>query len=279
MAGSGSRYVGGWLDRTMGTRRSRAMMPRRGPRELPCSERRATALGGRLLRTWSLGVRTAAPPVVMLAGLGYPGMLVPWMRAAAAWTRVTVLDLPGWRGQQAVSCDPTVEGVGAAAAAWIRDAQLPPVVLIGHSTGAQEALRAAIQVSDQLLGVVLAAPTVDPEARSWPRLISRYLLPLWREDPRELPAVAGSMVAAGVRPVLTLIGSALADRPEHRIADLDVPAIVIAAEHDRVASPQWCRRLAAAKAAPCLMLPGGHNSCFPHAAQADAYVRNAIASW
>ena len=33
----------------------------------------------------------------MLPVLRAPGDLVPWVRRMATWTRVTILDLPGWQ--------------------------------------------------------------------------------------------------------------------------------------------------------------------------------------
>lgn len=215
----------------------------------------------------------------MLAGLGYPGMLRPWMMATARWTAVTLLDLPGWQSQETITCPPTIEGIAAAATQWLRQVDSPPVVLIGRSTGAQAALRAAVDLPERLLGVVLTGPTLDPAARTWPRLLTRYAGPLWREHPAEIPAVAGSIAASGMRPLITLIQSARADRPEQRITELRVPTMIITGRHDRVASPQWSRRLAESASAPCRILPGGHNSCFSHAAMADQFVRDAVAGW
>jgi len=215
----------------------------------------------------------------MLAGLGYPGMLGPWLEATAAWTEVTLLDLPGWRSRRAVSCQPSIDGMAAAVSLWLRHTDGSRVVLIGHSTGAQVALRTAYDVPERLVGVVLAGPTIDAAARTWPRLIGRYLRPLWREHPAELPAVAGSMTASGVRPIVKLLRSALADRPEQQIGDLRVPALIITGHRDGVASPSWSSQLAQLAAAPWRILPGGHNSCFPNAELADAYVHEAVTGW
>jgi pimeloyl-ACP methyl ester carboxylesterase len=253
--------------------------PGRSPRALAWADRRTTTIDGHPLCLWSAGRRSSAPPVVMLAGLGYPGMLSPWMRATAVWTEATLLDLPGWRRQSAVTCAPTVEGIADAAAVWLRRADLPPVVLIGHSTGAQAALRTALKVPEHLCGVVLAGPTIDPGARSALGLPTRFVRSVWREDPRELSVVAGSIAAGGVRPVLTLIRSALADRPEEQISDLRVPALIITGQRDRVASPPWCQRLAELAAARWQVLPGGHNSCFPHAQLANSFVQDALTQW
>ena len=277
----GRLLITGWLDDVMrqdSSRRPTAWCGRR-PRALAWADLRMITLGDRPLRVWSAGFRSSSPPVVMLPGLGYPGMLAPWMQATAAWTDVTLLDLPGWRRQSTVTCAPTVEDIADAAADWLRRGDLPPAVVIGHSTAAQAVLRMAPAVGEHIRGVVLAGPTIDPEARSSLRLATRYVPSVWREDPRELPAVTGSIVAAGVRPVLTLIRSALADRPEQQITDLRSPALIIAGQRDRVASPPWCQRLAELAGARWQLLPGGHNSCFPHAQLADSYVRDAIAQW
>src|SRR3954468_12815844 len=100
----------------------------------------------------------ATPEAVFLPGLGAPGYLMPWVRRVASWTRVTVLDLPGWRWGRARHCPPTLDGVAEAAVAWL-GTRRRPVVLVGHSTAAQSAALVADRAPELLAGLVLAGPT------------------------------------------------------------------------------------------------------------------------
>ena len=225
------------------------------------------------------GQRTSSTPIAMLAGLGYPEMLYPLMSELSAWTTVTVLNVPGWQRQRATASAPTIAGIAEATADWLQHVGGPPPILLGHSTGAQAALRTAILAPDRVEALVLVGPTVDPAARSWSRLIARYCQPLWREPPTELVAVRRSIMAGGISSVARLIASALADRPEQLITQLSMPTMILAGKHDRVASPTWCRHLADLGQTRLQMLPGGHNFCFPYAAMADEAIRDAVKDW
>ena len=91
-----------------------------------------------------------------------PFYVAPWAVEIARWTRVVVVDLPGWRGGRAQSSPPSVAGVAEAAAGWLRETNRRDVVLAGHSSGAQSALRAAQLVPERLRGVVLAGRRSSP---------------------------------------------------------------------------------------------------------------------
>src|SRR4051812_33193070 len=174
------------------------------------------SIGGRPVRLLVAGRPTDLPEVVMLPGLGAPGYLAPWARRIAAWTRVTVLDLPGWRWGRARACPPTVAGVGSAAADWLVAGDRRGVVLLGHSTGAQAASLAALRVPDRLAGVVLAGPTFDPAARSVLRLVRRGASTFARERWAEVPAVLPSYLHSGGYGGLRVLPGSLPDRPGGR---------------------------------------------------------------
>jgi pimeloyl-ACP methyl ester carboxylesterase len=238
-----------------------------------------TAVTGRRVRSLVAGQATDLPEVVLLPGLGAPGYLIPWARRLASWTRVTVLDLPGWRWGRATACPPTVAGIGAAAAGWLVERQRPDVVLLGHSTGAQAALRTALLVPDRLVGVVLAGPTFDPAARSITPLLRRAVSTLAHERPGEVPAVLPSYLHSGGCGVLRMLLDAVRDRPEDRAGQLRVPVLTMTGERDGFAPPAWAHQLAILAAGRCAVLPGAHNFCFTHPVQADAALREAVRKW
>jgi pimeloyl-ACP methyl ester carboxylesterase len=197
----------------------------------------------------------------------------------ATSTRVTILDLPGWRAGRPRSCPPTVDGIARAATDWLDAAGRHDVILVGHSTGANAARRAALLDARRLTGLVLAAPTFDPPARRTRTLVGRMPATLGRESIAELPAVLPEYLASGGYGVGRLIKSAMQDRPEDEVGRLSIPTVVITGQHDGFAPPRWAHRLAELATAPCIVLPGAHNWCFTHPDQADAALRRLFTEW
>ena len=222
---------------------------------------------------------TDLPEVVLIPGLGAPAYLYPWMRLLGRWTRATVLDLPGWRWGRGRSSASTVAAVGAAAAGWLEVTQRHRVVLVGHSSGAQSALRTALAVPDRVVGLVLAGPTLDPRARNPAVLLVRFLDTVAREKLPELPAVLPWYVSSGGLPWLRLVGSVITDRPEDLVAPVQPPVLVLTGDRDRFAPPGWAEHVATLSPAPCFLLPGPHNACFTSPDAADAAVHQAVLRW
>lgn len=238
-----------------------------------------STLNGRPLRVWVAGTPAGLPEVVLLPGLGAPGYLVPWVRQIATWTRATVLDLPGWRWGRATACPATVDGVGTAAAQWLTEQDRRGVVLLGHSTGAQAAVRTASLAGDRLAGLVLAGPTFDPAARTVLKLLRRAAPTLAHERLAELPAVLPSYLHSGGISLFRFLLDGLRDRPEDRVGHVRAPVLVVTGEHDGFAPPAWAHHLATLAAGRCAILPGAHNACFPHPVEADDALREAVRAW
>ena len=249
------------------------------PRTAPDLETAWTDVDGRPVRSLSTGRRRDLPEVVLIPGLGAPGYLYPWMAELGRWTRATVLDLPGWRRGRARSCASTVPAVGLAAARWLEVTDRREVVLAGHSSGAQSALRTVAAVRDRLTGLVLAGPTLDPAARRPAALARRFVATVAREKLPELPAVLPWYLASGGPPWLRLAGSAVRDRPEDLAPGVGLPVLVLTGERDRFAPPPWAERLAGLTGGSCVLLPGPHNACFTSPGAADAALHQAVLAW
>lgn len=234
---------------------------------------------GRLIRSFGVGRPTDLPEVVLVPGLGAPAYLFPWARELGRWTRVTVLDLPGWRRGRGRSSASTVAAVGAAAAGWLEVTDRRRVVLGGHSSGAQSALRTALAVPDRLAGLVLAGPTLDPRARHPAALLLRLVVTLAREKLPEVPAVLPWYVRSGGAGWVRLVRSVVRDRPEDLVAGLRGPLLVLTGDRDRFAPPAWAEHLATLASAPCVRLPGPHNACFTSPELAAAAVQRAVLGW
>jgi pimeloyl-ACP methyl ester carboxylesterase len=229
------------------------------------------------------GRLTPQPAVVILPGLGLPQYVFPTVEALVrAGVPVTVLDLPGFGAAGRHGCPPDVHAVGRAAAEWVEAQELTsPVVLLGHSTGSQAALDAALQLQEghERLGLVLAGPTFTPRQRRLVTLATATVGAYRRDSPAELVVVPTALrEAAGVWSVLR---SGMRDRPEDRVPLLRVPVTLTAGVADSFAPEHWLRRLAeGAVASPSVtvrVLPGSHNNPFTQPEELAGVVLDAVA--
>ena len=227
---------------------------------------------GRRIRTISLsgGARTG-PVVAIVPGLGAIGYLLPLVRQISGWGRPLLLDLPGFRPPGHPDCAPTVPAVAEAVAAWLRTLASESVILVGHSTGAQAALSAAVEESHQVSELVLMGPTFDPAVRTWPALLRRATCNFPHESAREAPAIAPDYRHAGARRLARFIRSGMTDRPEDRMADVACPVLLLGGRLDAFAPPSWVAELAALNShARTVTMPGPHNFPFTSAAPTSA---------
>lgn len=232
------------------------------------------------VRWW--GDRDAGPVVALVPGLGLPSYVAPTARGftARGWA-CAVLDLPGFGAPGPLACSPAVEDVGAAAAAWVRT--LAPgrrLVLLGHSTGSQSALAAALALQDERPGsaLVLAGPTFTPRQRSLVGLVAATATAYRKDSPRE--AVVLPELLRGHARVAAYVASGVRDRPEERIRGLRLPVLLTAGHADTYAPAWWLEQLAgAATASPLVvtrLLGGSHNNLFTHGDELAATVVDAL---
>lgn len=230
-----------------------------------------TSLRGKVVRSLSLGgdARRTTPLVVVLPGLGLPFYTIPTARSLAArGLACTVLDLPGFGSNLPRPTSPSIHAAGLTAARWI-DGQAAghPVVVLGHSTGGQAALTAALALSARRrdFSLVLAGTTFAPEQRRLHRLARATPL-AYRDD--RLDQLDAMEVWRGRTGIVAMLHSGLHDAPEERIAHLPVPVTVTAGVHDAFAPVTWLDQLAgSARSAPSVrtsLLGGSHNNLFTH---------------
>lgn len=209
--------------------------------------------------------------VVIVPGLGLPQYTFPTALAVAAQgLTCTVLDLPGFGSDRADVTRSHIHAIGRAAAAWVLAQPRSEVtVLLGHSTGAQAALTAALALQEVRgdLAVVLAGPTFVPRQRRFLPLAAATLTAYRRDSLREL--VVAPSLARGRLGVVDVLRSGMRDDTEARIRRLVLPVALTAGEADSYAPRWWLDRLAAAAGrAPQVrvdVLPGSHNNLFTEA--------------
>ena len=230
-----------------------------------------TSLRGRVVRSLALGGHAprTTPLVVVLPGLGLPFYTIPTARAVVArGLACMVLDLPGFGSDLPRPTSSSIHATGLIAARWVEaQATGRPVVVLGHSTGGQAALTAALALSARRrdLSLVLAGTTFAPEQRRLHRLA--LVTPLaYRDD--GLDEIDPMEVYRGRTGIISMLQSAIHDVPEERITHLPVPVTVTAGVHDAFVPVTWLDQLASsALSAPSVrtsLLGGSHNNLFTH---------------
>jgi pimeloyl-ACP methyl ester carboxylesterase len=218
------------------------------------------------VRTRVLGQRRdGVPPVVIVQGMAVSDYLLPACAELSDWTEVSLFDIPGYAG----SGDPTgyldVRGYGESVVHWIEASGLENALVVGHSSGSQIAAWAGVLCPERVAAVGLASPTVDPIARSLPRLVLR-----WRLDARA-PAPGLEVnhrpewKRAGPGGIAHLVRVHLADRLEDQAARLEMPMLAIRGEDDRLSTDGWLTELAGlAPYGDWVKVPGAHAFVWTH---------------
>ena len=212
------------------------------------------------VRTRVLGRRRPdVPPIVVVQGMAVSDYLLPACAALGEWTEVHLLDLPGYGGSGEPTRHLDVRGYGGTVAHWLEAAELDRAVVVGHSSGTQVAAWAGVLCPQRVAAVGLASPTIDPMARSIPRLLFR-----WRLDARApSPGLEANHIPewkrAGPGGIGHLLRVHLADHLEDQVGRLPMPMLAIRAAEDRLSSESWVRDLA--RRAPDgdhVSVPGAH---------------------
>ncbi len=206
----------------------------------------------------------ALPPIRIVPGLGAMAYMLDFLHACAAWTQAALLDLPGYGNSVTRDCPADLDTLTPVTVGCLGADGDAPVLLVGHSTGAQLALRAAVAAPTRVAGLVLIGVTFDPPVRErWPRLVPRLRTYL-HERPRELVLTVPDFVRGGTR-VAQYLASALRDRPEDHVGRVQCPVLVLRGRRDTLSPLPWARRLAAgAVDGRQLTLPGSHNVPYTH---------------
>jgi pimeloyl-ACP methyl ester carboxylesterase len=228
---------------------------------------------GRPVRVLVCGLpRPGTPPVVLLAGLGSVEYMVELLHACGGWTEASLLDLPGYGRPETADCPADLESLTAA---LVEALPARPAVLVGHATGAQLALRAALQVPGSVHALALIGPTFEPRARRRRALLARHLRTSMWEPAGQLRNTLPDHLRGGNRR-RQYLRSALQDRPEERIRQVQVPVWVGRGRHDQFCPPGWARELAdAAPRGRVITLPGAHNVPYTYPGAAASLVGQA----
>lgn len=193
----------------------------------------------------SLGTRTGeAPPIVMVPGLGAGNYLLPHARELAGARQVLVPDMPGFGRTRGPERLRSVDQFADALLAFIAVEAGGVADLIGNSFGTQIVLAAAQRAPDAVRRVVLIGPTFDAKARTFPRVLGRWLRIATKEPPSLALSLLYSYAQCGVRTPWLALRAGLDDAPEQRIAYVPHPILLIRGCDDWIAPAEWVRQLA-----------------------------------
>jgi pimeloyl-ACP methyl ester carboxylesterase len=214
-----------------------------------------------VVRSRTVGTpRAGVPEVVVVPGLAVADYLQPALCALGAWTRASLVELPGFSGSGEPPHPLDVAQFADAVVQWLDASGLGRVVLAGHSSGTQVAARVAVRRPGVVRALVLASPTMDPRFRS-----TRRILLAWRRNhPHELPSLDEQHVSerrrAGWRRVRHALEVHLADALEDVVPQVPVPVLVVHGDQDRLCTEAWARELAGlAPDGRFCAVPGAHS--------------------
>ena len=217
---------------------------------------------------WASAQQAAAnPPVALVHGVVSSRYLHPTAQHLARTHRVAAVDLPGFGPGTTRQRVLNIEELGEAAGAALAAIGVDGAVVVGHSIGAQVAVELACRVPTAVRGLVLVGPTGDPALRSALKLWGGWMATAPREPLSFNALTVRELLSVGPRRMLATARAAVDDPFVTKLRAVDVPALVVRGEHDRVAPAAWAERVRATLGAPLATIGGvAHTVVFsaPH---------------
>jgi pimeloyl-ACP methyl ester carboxylesterase len=182
---------------------------------------------------------------VLVHGIGVSSRYFQPLAAELARLGVVYLvDLPGYGAAPDPRRDVRIADHAAVLASVLRRAGLENAVLVGHSWGSQVVSMLAHDHPGVADRIVLMAPTLEPEARTFWRATRNLLRDALREPPAVFGiAVTDYLLRCGVPYLLRQMPHMLNDRIEERAGDLRARVLVVNGDRDPIVSGVWARAL------------------------------------
>ena len=220
-------------------------------------------LAFRILST-THGAGDRRTPFVLVHGIGMSHRYLSRLHAVLATAGpVYSIDLPGFAGLPKPGEDVDVARMGAALADVIAGLDIGPVVLLGHSMGAQWVVEAALHSPQSVQLVVAIGPVTDAAHRSFGAQMIALAMDTLGESPLTNMIVFTDYVRCGIPWYLAQVRHMLTYRIEERVELLTAPLLVMRGGRDPIAGLAWCRLLvSAARDGRLVQIPGR-----PHVAQ------------
>lgn len=190
---------------------------------------------------------TAGPTFVLVHGIGVSSRYFQPAAAELARTGgVYLVDLPGYGSapnpKRPVSIS---DHARVLAAVELTESHLVNPVIVGHSMGSQVVSRVSIDFPTVSNRIVLMAPTVFPEYRSFRVATAKLLKDIWKEPWRvKLIAGADYLFRCGIPYFLKQVPFLLEDHIETRMPDIRARVLVMCGDADVIVPREWAMSLA-----------------------------------
>jgi pimeloyl-ACP methyl ester carboxylesterase len=184
-------------------------------------------------------------PVVLVHGYGMSSRyMVPIARRLAAERPVYASDLPGHGRSEDPGRTLTLPELASVLHAWMDAAGLARVALLGNSMGCQIVAELAVRHPERIDRLILAGPTVDPEARTFRQQLPRFLWTAFAERPSIIFWLVWDYLRAGPRRLFQEMHIAFADRIEDKLPRISAPSLVLRGERDAIVPQRWAEEVA-----------------------------------
>jgi pimeloyl-ACP methyl ester carboxylesterase len=188
------------------------------------------------------------PTFLLLHGIGlshreYTGLA----RHLSRRGRVVAFDLPGFgalgRTRNPASGRLSVEQYAEIVRRAVERMGIGPVVVVGHSMGAQFAVEFAKQSPESVSHVVLVGPVVDARKPTLTAQALALALDAVLEPPATQLMVAVNYVRSSIPWFLTEAVAMRDYKIDHGIVDVPHPVLVVRGQDDPIADARWCMSL------------------------------------
>jgi 2-hydroxy-6-oxonona-2,4-dienedioate hydrolase len=206
-----------------------------------------------------------SPPVIFVHGIGVASrFMVPIAEVLAPYHRIYAPDLPGFGESGKPAHVLNLVELADALASWMWAIGLESAAFLGNSFGCQIVVDLALRYPELVERVILQGPTMDPQARTALRQISRWL----RNSPQE-PLSHGLISAreyprCGFRRLIRTFRYALEDRIEEKLPHMRVPVLVVRGSKDPIVPQRWAEEATR-------LLPDGRLAVIPGAPHTVVY--------
>lgn len=201
------------------------------------------------------------PTFVLVHGIGMSHRYLSRLHAILAKKGATYsIDMPGHAGLPKPDVDADIAIMARGLADTIESLEVGPVVLIGHSMGAQWVTAVALESPHLVDRVVLMGPVADSEHRTLPAQTAALARDSLGEPAGINAIVFSDYLRCGMPWYLVQARHLLTYAIEEHVALVQVPTLVLRGARDPIAGPEWCRRLAdIAPEGHCVEIPGQHH--------------------
>jgi pimeloyl-ACP methyl ester carboxylesterase len=181
---------------------------------------------------------------------------------------VISFDLPGFASTRTPLRPVSVAQYAAEIGRELDRIRTGPVIVVGHSMGAQFALELAVTRPDLVSHLIAIGPVTNSSRRTLRAQAVDLALDALREPPKTQLRVLIDYSRCGVPWFLTEAAVMRDYRTDLRMPDLTQPVLIIRGEHDSVARAPWCAWLSRQVPLGVVMTIPGQRHNVPHSAPA-----------